>query len=346
MLAEYGETYKEIVADGHKNIYIARNLNLTLKMDVDLANTILSLNLFITNNRPDLIVVHGDRIDALAGGICGMLNNIPVAHIEGGEVTGSVDESIRHAISKMANYHFVSNYESKLRIMQLGEKEENIYTIGSPDIDIMLSCLPDLATVKAKYNINFNRYAICIYHPVTTEYHDIDHKAKIVFEAVNDSSLNYIIIYPNNDLGSSFIIDKIKNMQSNDVIAFKSLAFEDFLCLLKHSSFIMGNSSAGIREACVYGIPAIDIGTRQSGRYDKRLLRNIQAINEDKAAILNCIAEVDKYRFTSNYFGRGDSAKLFTQILLNSTVSLTQKKFVDLDQTQSAIDNYINEVCF
>lgn len=347
LLEEYGNTYRDIIDDGYKNIYIAEDITLQMQMDLDLANTIISLNKYITQVKPELIVVHGDRVDALAGCISGMLNNILIAHIEGGEVTGTVDEAIRHAISKMAHYHFTSNFESKLRILQLGEKAENIYTIGSPDIDIMLSALPDISQVKNKLNITFDDYAIFIYHPVTTEYDTISTKADIIFDALIKSNRNYIVIYPNNDLGSLYIIDKIKRLEGNDkFLAFKSIVFEEFLCLLKNASFIIGNSSAGVREACVYGIPAIDIGTRQSGRYNPKLLGNIQSVGENEQKILRCIDNAANFKFTSNYFGEGNSAELFIEALLNGSDIMLQKKFVDSNQTQNAIETYINEVCF
>ncbi|WP_197539966.1 UDP-N-acetylglucosamine 2-epimerase [Clostridium botulinum] len=347
LLPEYGNTYKDILKDDYKNIYCANNIELTGKMDIDLANTIINLNSYINIVKPDLIVVHGDRIDALAGAISGMLNNILIAHVEGGEITGTVDEAIRHSITKMAQFHFVANYESKLRILQLGEKEENIYVIGSPDIDIMLSELPPIEEVKERYNIGFSKYAILMYHPVTTEVESIEKNIQQVLKAIEDSDRNYIVIYPNNDLGSNIIIKKFEKLKHNSKCrVFASLPFEDFLSLLKDSQFIIGNSSAGIREACVYGIPAIDIGTRQNGRYQKAYLRNIQHTTENYHEILNCINQTIYYRFASNHFGDGRSSDRFVNILKSEKAVTLQKKFIHTSETKEAIENYINEVCF
>lgn len=347
LLPKYGSTYNEIVNDGYENIYFANDIAFTGKMDIDLASTIMSLNTYINIVKPDLIVVHGDRIEALAGAISGMLNNILIAHIEGGEITGTVDEAIRHSISKMAQYHFVANYESKLRILQLGEREENIYIIGSPDIDIMLSELPNISEVKDRYNIKFDEYAILIYHPVTTEVSATKNNIRQVLTAAEKSGNNYIIIYPNNDLGSDIIIREIEKLKFNNKYKlFPSLPFEDFLSLLKKSLFIIGNSSAGIREACVYGIPAIDIGTRQYGRYKNSYLRNIQHSTENEHEILSCIKQTVRHKYVSNYFGEGNSSKLFVSVLKSGRATSVQKKFIDMSETQEAIRNYINEVCF
>lgn len=347
LLPKYGSTCNDIMSDGYENIHFAKDIAFTGKMDIDFASTIVSLNTYINIVKPDLIVVHGDRIEALAGAISGMLNNVLIAHIEGGEVTGTVDESIRHSISKMAQYHFVANYESKLRILQLGEREENIYIIGSPDIDIMLSELPNIGEVKEKYNIEFDEYAILIYHPVTTEVSKIENNIRQVLTATEKSGKNYIIIYPNNDLGSDIIIQEIEKLKFNKKYKlFPSLPFEDFLSFLKNSLFIIGNSSAGIREACVYGIPSIDIGTRQYGRYKNSYLRNIQHSAEKEDEILYCIKQTIRHKYVSNYFGDGNSSRLFVNILKSGRAASVQKKFIDMSETQEAIQNYINEVCF
>lgn len=347
LLPQFGSTYTDIIEDGFDNIYCANDISFSNKMDIDLANTIISFNKYINNIRPELIVVHGDRTDALAGAIVGMLNNILIAHIEGGEVTGTVDEAIRHSISKMSQYHFVANYESKLRLMQLGESEDNIFVIGSPDIDTMLSELPNIYEVKNKYQIEFIEYSIFIYHPVTTEIPLINKYVFDIINALNRSDKNYIIVYPNNDMGSEIIINEIEKLRSNKRYKiYKSLPFNDFLCLLKNACFIIGNSSAGIREACVYGVPAIDIGTRQNGRYSEIYLKNVQHVSENCIEILNCISKTQHHKFKSNYFGDGKSAIRFINALKKENITTVQKKFILNNETEVAIQNYINEVCF
>ncbi len=248
----------------------------------------------------------------------------------------------------MAHFHFVANYESKIRILQLGEREENIFIIGSPDIDVMISnSLPEVKDVKSRHNIDFDEYAILIYHPVTTEVSKIEINIREVIKALEFSNKNYIIVYPNNDLGSDIIINEIeKSCKSKKYKLVRSLPFEDFLSLLKNSLFIIGNSSAGIREACVFGIPTVDIGTRQQGRYQNVILKNIQHTVENSEEILNCINQVNFHKFNSNYFGEGNSAKQFVEIIKARNDSAIQKKFIDISETQEAIQNYINEVCF
>ena len=349
LLKEHGFTCDDVIADGYKKIYIADNAVHNGRMDANLANTILNFSDYVRTINPDLIVVHGDRTDPLAAAIVGVLNNIRIAHIEGGEVTGTVDEFLRHAISKLSSLHFVANEESKYRLIQLGEREDTLHIIGSPDIDIMLSDnLPEINDVKNRHFIGYDDYAIFIYHPVTTS-STLSKDINEVVYALNQSGLNYIVIHPNNDHGAECINNQLELLKNNSKFKmFKSLPFEDFIVLLKHSNFIIGNSSAGIREACIYGVPAIDIGTRQNKRYEISILKNIQHTIENSAEILQCIKSVDKHKHASVYFGEGRSAELFHAIIKNKRIinGDLQKVFIEMDVTAAAIQNYMNEVCF
>lgn len=319
LLKLLGDTYKEVLKDGWKNTYVAYGLSNTRIASYDLGNVICDFTGYVRKINPDMIVVHGDRIDALAGAAVGALNNILVAHIEGGEISGTVDESIRHAISKFAHIHLVSNDEAKRRLVQLGESEKNIHVIGSPDIDLMLSDnLPTVENAKSRYEIPFEKYGIVMYHPVTTEFKQINSNIKNMVDALIESKKQYIVIYPNNDLGYELILNEYKRFDADkNFRVFPSVRFEHFLTLLKNADFIIGNSSAGIREAAIYGIPAIDLGTRQKGRYEVGASPNIQHTAEIKNEILDAIAKINEHRFFSKQFGDGKSTERFYELLCN-----------------------------
>lgn len=347
---EYGNTYRQIKDDGYANVYIEKKLKLTHKMDINIGNTILLMSEYVTSVKPDIIVVHGDRIDALAGAIVGILNNILVAHIEGGEITGTVDDSLRHAITKLSHVHFTANEETKLRLIQLGEEDGSIQIIGSPDVDIMLSNdLPKYHVIKSNYKIEFEHYGIFMYHPVTTEITSLQDHIRECILGIKNTKQNYIVVYPNNDMGSHIIIDEIEKLRTDKrFVLAKSFPFEEFLVLLQNSDFIIGNSSAGIREACVYGIPCINLGTRQANRYNPKIMKNIVSIPEDHKLIVDAIKEIDKYKFVSYYFGDGHSADLFMQAInqkgfLKKNI---QKTFIDSPTTQEGIAHFINEICY
>ena len=198
---EYGYTLIEIERCNFKNVHTFENHTHETTMDLTLAKTIEGLSSYCKQVNPDLIVIHGDRVETLAGAIVGSLNNILVAHIEGGELSGTVDELIRHSVSKLSHIHFVSNEIAEKRLIQMGEIKTSIFTIGSPDIDIMFSDdLPSLETVNLYYQIPFENYAIVMFHPVTTEAFAMQKYAEDFVESLLEDHHNYIVIYPNNDL--------------------------------------------------------------------------------------------------------------------------------------------------
>lgn len=331
----FGSTYLEVEKDGYENIYIAFGLSQTQNGSVNFGNTITCLSGYVENIKPDMILVHGDRMDALAGAVVGALHNILVGHIEGGELSGTIDESIRHAISKFAHVHFVCTDEARDRLIQLGEEESRVFVIGSPDIDIMMSdALPTLEEAKMRYGLKFDKYGIMMYHPVTTEYNDIGEKIKTVVNSVIRSERNYIVVYPNNDLGSEVILNEYRRLENNPHFKlFPSLRFEFFLVLLKNSDLIIGNSSAGIRESGIYGIPAIDVGTRQSGRYSVEKNSNLQHVSESEDEIIKAINNINCYRASSFVFGDGNSTGRFMNIVReeNFWMMKIQKRFIDID---------------
>jgi len=314
---EYGYTLIEIERCGFKNVHTFENHTHETTMDLTLAKTIEGLSSYVKTVTPDMIVVHGDRVETLAGAIVGSLNNILVAHIEGGELSGTVDELIRHSVSKLSHIHFVSNGDAKKRLLQMGEIASSVYKIGSPDIDIMFSKdLPDLEVVKKYYEIPFEAYAIVMFHPVTTEATAIKKQAADFVAALMEDTHNYVVIYPNNDLGSQSIIDAYKSLKNNPRFRiFPSLRFEYFLTLLKNAQFIIGNSSAGIREAPYYGIPIVNIGTRQQNR---ALNADIVNVDYDENSIRAALLNIDKRQVikTTAAFGKGNSSKLFLKAML------------------------------
>ncbi len=330
-LPKYGLTLREVEKQGYKNIFTYKNQKDATNMDIILANTIKGFSSFVKKIRPDIIVLHGDRVEPLAGAITGSLNNILVAHVEGGEISGTVDELIRHAISKLSHLHFVANKEAKTRLIQMGESSGNIFTIGSPDIDIMKSDnLPKIEGARKRYNIPFKKYSIFIYHPVVGEIRSLKKDIKKIVEVAIESKKNYVVIYPNNDMGADIILNEYKKFRGKkEFKIFPSLRFEYFLTLMKNAEFIMGNSSSGIREAEVYGIPSINIGTRQKNRTRNKDIINVLV---DKKEILKAIDMAGKKKLQAiNNFGSGNSAEKFYKIILDKGFWNTdiQKQFLD-----------------
>ena len=333
MLEAYGYTLIEVQKSGFKNIATFNNHTDESTMDLTLAKTIQGFSAYVSETKPDLIVVHGDRVEALAGAIVGSLNNILVAHIEGGEISGTIDELIRHSVSKLSHIHYTSNDEAKRRLIQMGEIEQSIFTIGSPDVDIMFSKdLPNLEIVKDYYDITFDVYHIAMFHPVTTEVENMAEYAQNFVEALIESRQNYVVIFPNNDLGNKHILKAYERLKANEHFrVFPSVRFEYFLTLLKKANCIIGNSSAGVREAPYYGVSTINIGSRQHNRATSPSIINTTYNTQD---ILKAITNLKTVQEKSNTktFGKGNSADLFLESLLTETLwgINHQKQFKDI----------------
>lgn len=324
-LTRYGYTVDEVyralpehrLRDGTRSFCVFHNQVKGEPMERVLSNTIDGLSRYVTEFRPDLIVVHGDRVEALAGAIVGALRNILVAHVEGGEVSGTIDELIRHAVTKMSHIHFVANDEASRRLLQLGERPETIHVIGSPDIDLMMSkSLPELQEVKRYYDISFADYGVVIFHPVTTDLCDTEASAQAIVDALLECGRDYVVIYPNNDEGCELIFNAFRRLEGNSHIKMlPSMRVEYFLVLLRNARFLLGNSSAGIRECPVFGVPAINVSTRQTGRASLPCILNVPG---EREAILGCMQDI--WRNGTRHepdlnFGGGNSAGLFLTAL-------------------------------
>jgi UDP-N-acetylglucosamine 2-epimerase (hydrolysing) len=341
-LKRYGYTVDEVyrslsehrLRDGTRSVYVYHNQVQGEPMEQVLANTIAGLSRYVTEFRPDLIVVHGDRVEALAGAIVGSLRNILVAHVEGGEVSGTVDELIRHAVTKMSHIHFVANDHALRRLLQLGERKETVHVIGSPDIDLMMSeNLPHLDEVKRYYDIEFSDYGVVIFHPVTTDLRDTEHSVKAIVDSILRSERDYVVIYPNNDEGCELIFSEYKRLENNS--RFKiipSMRVEYFLVLLKNARFLLGNSSAGIRECPVFGVPTINVSSRQTGRTASNCVTSVAGVNPDIFNAVQRIWKGNEAYEPDMHFGAGNSAELFLMALgEEATWSVsTQKLFNDI----------------
>ncbi len=316
LVKKYGYTVNEIYLTCKKSsIYKFDNQSSADNLDNILSKTIDGFSKFLKKIKPDLVIIHGDRIETLASAISCSVNNYLVAHIEGGELSGSIDEHIRHAVSKLSHLHFVSNQDAKKKLLKMGENKKSIFVVGSPDFDLMKeNMMPPFVDVKKKYNFNYNKYAISILHPVTINKNTQADYIKY-FKALIDSKLNYLIIYPNNDPGNELIIKLIKKKLFNrkNFKILPSMRFEYFLRVLKNADFIIGNSSAGIREAPYFGLPSINVGDRQQDRFSSKSIKNIKFNSQEIGKNIKLMSG-KKYK-RNKYFGNSDSSeKIFKTV--------------------------------
>ena len=334
LLREYGFTWQEIKKSDIKNIIKFKNQNYKQKEDITFAKTISGFAKTIKKIKPDLVIVHGDRIEAFAATVSSILNDTLVGHIEGGEISGTKDELIRHSISKLSTFHFVSNLIAKKRLLQLGENKKNIFVTGSPEMDIINSnSLPSFEDSKARYNIPFQDYGILIFHPVTNEVNNLDKQINIILKSLISSKVNYIIIHPNNDPGSIKILNCYKkNIKNKKLKFYPSMRFEHYITILKNSLFIIGNSSSGVREAPSLGVPSINIGTRQNNRSSAKSIININCNSKIIQATIKKITTSIEIKKRYKNFGTGNSSKKIMEIIKKKSFWKTNhlKQFNDL----------------
>jgi UDP-hydrolysing UDP-N-acetyl-D-glucosamine 2-epimerase len=282
LLDRYGNTARFIQEDGFE---IAARVYMVLEGEnlTTMAKTtglgLMELATVFDNLKPDVVVTIADRYETLATAVAASYMNIPVAHIQGGEVTGSIDEKVRHAVTKLSNLHFVSTKQAAERVMRMGEDRSTVFVTGCPSVDIAADVLID-PTLNfdpfAKYGGVGNvvdlskKYLVVLQHPVTTEYELARGQIIETLHAVRDLGLPTLWFWPNVDAGSdgtSKGIRAFRELENPTTIHFfKSMLPEDFLKTLYNSGCVVGNSSVGIRECSFLGIPAVNIGDRQMGR--------------------------------------------------------------------------------
>ncbi|MDO9526080.1 MAG: UDP-N-acetylglucosamine 2-epimerase [Gemmobacter sp.] len=331
MLGRYGLTKIEVARTPGVQVHEFLNQRPGDPQDMVLAKTVLGFSDFVAEHRPDLIVVHGDRVEALACALVAATNYVRCAHIEGGEVSGTIDEIFRHCNTKLAHHHFVSSDAARTRVMALGEPPGSIHAIGSPELD--KHGAPSgvtLAEVKARYAIPFGDYGICIFHPVTSETATMAAQARALYGALESSGKNFVLILPNNDPGSAEIFAVIDTLPDTRFRRIPSMRFAHFSELMKHAACMVGNSSAGVREAPFLGIPSLDVGTRQTNRSLAPSVHHSTAT--DTAAIGDFLTtQWGKRHAPHTAFGEGRAADRFVAVLQDDAfwAQPLQKAFQD-----------------
>jgi UDP-N-acetylglucosamine 2-epimerase (hydrolysing) len=319
MMARYGETRLEVKRFQGAEFFEFVNQRAGDPQDFILAKTVMGFSDFVHEHRPDLVVIHGDRVEAMAAAIVCAMRYIPSAHIEGGEVSGTIDESIRHCNTKLCSSHFVSSESARERVLMLGESPERVFVIGSPELDAHAKPSGvNLAEVKKHYGFDFEEYGIAIFHPVTSEQDTIAQQAHALFSCLEESGKNFVVIMPNNDPGTEHIMESLERLPKARFRLIPSMRFNYFSELLRHAKVVIGNSSVGVREAPFFGIPSLDIGTRQHQRSIANSTTGSTAL--DQLTIKDFLINRWGYAYAKDtQLGAGHASKRFAQILSDAS---------------------------
>ncbi len=344
VVEKFGELESIIKKDGLK---ISKKLFTIIEGDrpITMAKTtaieISELSNVFENNRPDYVFAIADRFETLSVAVAASYMNIPLLHLQGGEVTGSIDESVRHAISKFANIHFPATTNSKNNLIKMGENPKTIFNVGCPSIDLAKTIEKKKRTLKSILNnykfsmqdkislSNIKDYIIVVQHPVTTEYTETKKQIKTTIDAISKLNIQTIWLWPNVDSGSDIISKELRIAREKGYLEktlfIKNLSADDFLILLNNSKCIVGNSSVGIRESSYLGVPSINIGKRQNGR---EKAENVVQVKHHVGDILSAIKyQLKKKKYKKSYlYGDGKSGKKITNIILKLNIKNTQKR--------------------
>lgn len=287
------------------------------KMARDIGRMLLGFTDALSSIRPDMLLLLGDRGEMLAGALAAIHLNIPVVHIHGGERSGTVDEPIRHAISKLSHFHFVATSEARDRLIRMGEQPANIYVSGAPGLDgIAALATESRFELCAEFKLDpGKKIALFVYHPVLQEAASAAADVRSVLELLVQDNIQVIAMKPNSDAGSDQIREVLENYANrNDVFVATHFPRNRFVSAMKAADLLIGNSSAGIIEAASFGTPVINIGSRQNMRE-----RNLNVIDSsmERGAIAAAIARaLDSGRFEiQNVYGDGKSAFRIARLL-------------------------------
>jgi UDP-N-acetylglucosamine 2-epimerase (hydrolysing) len=339
---KFGNTYKicqkELGTNFTKIFKFSNNKGSSINRLSEMSKLLLKFSKYLISEKPDMIILYGDRLESLISAISASNLNIPISHFQGGDVSGNIDEKIRHSITKLSDLHFVSNFLSLRRVIKMGEDKRKCFNIGDNHVDALKRVnfsKSAFLKIKKKYKTNLKKYIVFMLHPESFSDLKNYYNAEKILSALKKLNIDIICIYPCTDPGYQGIINKLNEYKKNSkkFSVFKILPHSDFICLLKHSLFFIGNSSSGIIESAYLKIPSIDIGIRQNNRLKSK---NVIKADFNKKSINLAInlALSDKYKKKNNYkekfYGNGLSYKKAFKIITSQIGKIsTSKHFND-----------------
>lgn len=339
LLDRYGNAVEVVEKDGFhpdKKIYYMLEGESLATQAKSTGMGIIELSTAFQELEPDVVITVADRFETMATAIAACYLNIPLAHIQGGEITGNIDETVRHAITKLAHYHFPSTEESKNRLLKMGEEEWRVINSGCPSIDTLVS--QDLSLLNCKelimhtgvgYPINVNKpYIVMIQHPVTSEYEEGYSQVMKTLEALETFEEQKLVLWPNIDAGSDKVSKGIRVYSRNHTNLpfrfYKNFPPEVYNSILANASCVVGNSSSFIRECSYLGIPAVIVGDRQNGREHGK---NVIFADYDTADIENAVeAQIKHGRYDSEHiFGDGHAGRIIADYLSKIELNINKR---------------------
>jgi UDP-hydrolysing UDP-N-acetyl-D-glucosamine 2-epimerase len=324
LLPEFSGSLAQIRKDRFARLYLASSASSSKNTNEFFSSVTSEVSRIIKKSHPDILLLQGDRGEMLAAALAGIYQNIMIVHMSGGDYSGSVDDSVRNAISKLAQIHLVTCQKSAERLRKIGENKNRIFIVGDPIIDLIKKMnfisAKDLAQ---EFKLDLSKPLIlAAHHPVVTEFSKARLQAEQTLQALEGMNVQTIFTYPNNDPGREEIIAVLKSNKAKNIQVIPNLDAEKYLSLMKISSVMVGNSSSGIVEAPSFQLPAVNIGTRQFGRLKaKNVIDVAYNRNEIQRAIRFALGN-KQFRLSlkkiQNPYGDGETAQKTLEILKNT----------------------------
>ena len=342
LLDRYGNLIEVINKDGFKVNYKVHMLveggNL-LTSAKSTGLSIIELSSLFDRINPDVVLTVADRYETIATAISASYTNIPVGHIQGGEITGSIDEKVRHAVTKLSDLHFASNNIAAKRLLKLGEDPKKVFISGCPSIDLVQEVIKSKKEVNKNFinkgvgkNIDISSdFLVVMQHPVTYEWKNTAKQIKVTLNAIKKINIPVFWFWPNVDAGVDEASKAIRSFRENNnnlkIKFLKNMPPEDFLALIKRSLCLIGNSSVGIRESSYLGVPVVNIGTRQTGR-DRG--KNVIDCDYNSIEIEKAIKRQIKHgKYKKNtLYGNGQSGKSISKTLTSCDLPTVKRSFL------------------
>ena len=360
LLESFGFTYREIESDGFTiDTKISFNLDKSDQISIGKASAVLTKSLVdvLSNLNPDVVLIMGDRYELLSVMTACIINTIPIAHISGGEITeGAIDDQIRHAMTKASHLHYVANTVYGERVMQMGEENWRVCVSGEPGLD-NLKRQPIMTFDELQKDLGMDLLkptAIVTFHPVTLELDDLEEQMQNLLKGLEHAasvySLQYLITFPNADVGSNYIIDEWEKFVYNrrDRKLVKSLGQTRYLSSLRFLSMMIGNSSSGLVEAPSFSLPVINIGNRQKGRMRGKNVIDVDCTSSEIIKGIERSMEWDKSALCFNPYGDGKASEKIMDHLHSVFSNYNQKeiiskKFIDRREVEEVKNNFYDE---
>jgi GDP/UDP-N,N'-diacetylbacillosamine 2-epimerase (hydrolysing) len=322
LLPEFGSSGSYMAADGlsvHHELFMALDGYTNTSMSKSLGVALLSITDVLHNDRPDIVLLAGDRGEQLMAAIAAAHLNIPVAHVQAGEVSGNIDGLTRHAIARFAHIHFASNEDAAERLHRSGEQPFRVHTVGAPQLDEFLQGqYASVATIRERFRLDGQPFLLLVQHPVTEQATQAADQMAITLRALSRIGLPTVMIYPNNDAGSALIRETTNSLRGPWLRVERNVSRELYGGLMRSAAVIVGNSSSALLEAPSFELPAVNIGRRQDGRV--RAL-NVQDVAADEEAIACAVRRAISPAFRTslrgmvNPYGDGKASQRIVGIL-------------------------------